>query len=321
MDISFIIPVYNVEQYIAKAIFSVIETDWQDLMYEIIIIDDESPDNSIAIVENILSKNPSFPIKIISQKNKGLGGARNTGISVAKGEYLFFLDSDDYIIPETFPYLVQKAKISHLDILEFASCRVDSDYKLIDTIFLNTTNEKILTGEQYVAEIDFANSACNKLYRNLFLKSQNIRFLEKVYIEDAPFNVEVFSKALRIMAVDKIGAAYLQNVSSITRSKRTSTYLTKFINDSILVTERINYIALSFKNKKASEKIRNKTAYFLTGILWMILRANHFTRQDKRAAIASLKEKSLFPYYHKTGSVLRDIFLFPINILGSLRIL
>lgn len=321
MDISFIIPVYNVEQFIAKAILSIIDTQWEDLQYEIIIVDDESPDNSVKVINEIILTHPTISINFISQKNKGLGGARNTGMAIAKGQYLFFLDSDDYIISETFPALLHIAKTHELDVLEFAASRVDENYQLIDNIFFNTTNDSILSGNEYVKNIDFANSACNKLYNNIFLKKNNIVFLERVYIEDAPFNVEVFSNAFRVMAVDMIGAVYYQNMASITRSKRTSEYLTKFINDSIIVTEKINLLSSSYKDNRAKDIIKKKVACFVSGILWMILKGNGLKLSEKKILIKSLREKLLFPYYHTTGFLSRNIFLFIFNLLGTLRIL
>ena len=95
--ISIIIPVYNVEKYIVQCINSTLHQDLSENEYEILIIDDESPDQSVDLIKKQFYNIPS--IKIISQKNKGLGGARNTGIKNASGEYLLFLDSDDFLLP------------------------------------------------------------------------------------------------------------------------------------------------------------------------------------------------------------------------------
>jgi len=177
MNISFIIPVYNVEKYIGKAMMSIIDDNWGKYKYEIIVVDDESPDNSITVVKEIKTRHPDSIIKIISQKNKGLGGARNTGLENAEGDYIFFLDSDDYILKNTFRNLLELAYEKQLDVLEFGAIRVDEEYKQIDEIFINTTNNNIYTGEHYVNIINFANSACNKIYNREFLIRQNILFI------------------------------------------------------------------------------------------------------------------------------------------------
>ncbi len=102
--VSVIIPVFNVENYVAGAVHSVLAQTYKD--FEIIIVDDESPDRSIEICQNIQDAR----IKIVHQKNRGLAGARNTGIRNAKGDYLAFLDSDDLWAPEKLEQHVQ-----HLD--------------------------------------------------------------------------------------------------------------------------------------------------------------------------------------------------------------
>ena len=85
---SIIIPVYNVEKYIGKCLESVMNQTYKD--YEVIVVNDGTKDNSMDIVKN-------YPVKIIEQENQGLSVARNTGVKKAKGEYIIFLDSDDYI--------------------------------------------------------------------------------------------------------------------------------------------------------------------------------------------------------------------------------
>ena len=103
--ISIIIPVYNVEKYIVQCINSALHQDLSENEYEILIIDDESPDHSVDLIRKKFDNIPS--IKIISQKNKGLGGARNTGIKNASGEYLLFLDSDDFLLPNVLKELYE----------------------------------------------------------------------------------------------------------------------------------------------------------------------------------------------------------------------
>ena len=315
MHISFIIPVYNVEKYVEKAIMSVVNNNWGEYEFEIVIVDDESPDNSVEIIKNIKTQYPEVSINIISQKNKGLGGARNTGVDNATGDYLFFLDSDDYILQGVFVDLLSKAYKNNLDVLEFAAKRVDEKHELIDEVFLLSTNGKVLSGDQYITEVSFANSACNKLYKREFLQSENIRFIERVYIEDAPFNVEVFLKAQRVEACDTIAAAYLQNTSSITRSKRSGQYLEKFIADSITVTARIFELSKHYQTHKAQQKIKTKAAFFTAGILRMILVNNTISVQQKQTAYRKLQENNLMPFYHPTGSYVRTCFLYAANML------
>ena len=106
MRLSIVIPVYNVELYIRKCIESVLCLPFSKSDYEIIVVNDGTPDNSMDIVKEYESYSN---IHIISQENKGLGGARNTGLRSAKGEWVYFLDSDDSIDYHSFITLFQKA--------------------------------------------------------------------------------------------------------------------------------------------------------------------------------------------------------------------
>ncbi|HEY0092628.1 MAG TPA: glycosyltransferase family 2 protein, partial [Flavobacterium sp.] len=123
MKLSIVIPVYNVENSLRKCVESALNNDLPLDDFEIIIIDDESPDNSLKIAEEFALANPN--VRVISQENKGLGGARNTGIKAAAGDYLLFLDSDDYLSPGKLGSLMSEVKINAPEILEFGAAVVD----------------------------------------------------------------------------------------------------------------------------------------------------------------------------------------------------
>lgn len=109
IEITIAIPVYNASKYIQKSLDSAIHQDFKN--YEIVIIDNKSTDNTLQIVEDIIKKNPNHSIRIIKHPiNKGLGASKNTAIDNAKGKYLFFMDSDDLIEPNTLTVLYDKIK-------------------------------------------------------------------------------------------------------------------------------------------------------------------------------------------------------------------
>src|SRR5690606_37919251 len=126
---SIVVPIYNVEMYIAKCLQSAIHNGMDSDDFEIIVIDDESRDNSVAIVEEF--KNVHTTIKLFSQKNKGLGGARNTGIDNASGNYILFLDSDDLLLPNTIKQIIRMAIENDLDILEFGAQGIDEKNRIV----------------------------------------------------------------------------------------------------------------------------------------------------------------------------------------------
>ena len=115
IDLSIIVPVYNVEAYIAECLNSLVNQNYQD--YEIIVVDDGSPDGSMIIADDIAKK--SDKIKIMHKENGGLSSARNFGLEHASGQYIWFVDSDDRIETDCLAQLVERMKKYDLDILSF----------------------------------------------------------------------------------------------------------------------------------------------------------------------------------------------------------
>lgn len=233
MLLTIIIPMYNVEKYVEKCISSVLDNDLEGYEYEIIIVDDESPDNSLPLVRNRFGH--LHHVRIISQRNLGLGGARNTGIRNAFGEYLLFLDSDDWVLPRTLKNLVETASSKKVDFLEFAAQGIDPEGNVVYH-YSNSTGNIVLDGVTYYNSVRYMNSACNKLYRLDFLLSNSLFFLERIFIEDFEFNTRVLLAAKRVMATDQLVSQYLQSPESITRTAN-SRKQQKMVNDILHVLE------------------------------------------------------------------------------------
>ena len=214
MKLSIIVPVYNVQDYLKTCITSLFNQNIDTYEYEVIAVNDGSTDNSLAILESLKK---IFDIKIITQENQGLSGARNTGIDAALGEYLLFIDSDDYILKNTLKEALNISQKKDLDILEFGINGVTKSDELVFTNKI-TTNGKVLSGEKYIASINFINSACNKFYKREFLNKHHLRFMENVFIEDIEFNSRTIFKAEKIQAIDTIIGHWLQREGSITRT-------------------------------------------------------------------------------------------------------
>ena len=125
MRLSIIIPIYNVEKYIERCINSIFEQNLASEDYEVLLIDDETPDQSGEIAKKIAESRDNY--HYIFQKNKGLGGARNTGILHAKGNYILFLDSDDWLDRNSISELLNEVHQRDLDILIFNMKNVSSN--------------------------------------------------------------------------------------------------------------------------------------------------------------------------------------------------
>lgn len=177
--VSVIIPVYNVEKYLATCINSVINQSFKD--YEIILVDDGSTDNSAAICDAYSDKYDF--ISVIHQKNKGLGGARNTGISAAKGEFLLLLDSDDYIHPNCLEICFNKAKEQQCDMVAFNQQAVYENGGT-GVVYCCPLKPNVLSTDVELKPLLFFCGACNRLYKTKLFTEHNIKFPEHLWYED-----------------------------------------------------------------------------------------------------------------------------------------
>ena len=205
--VSLIVPVYNTENYVSSCLDSLINQSLMDI--EIICIDDGSTDNSLSVLRKY--EKLDSRVKVISKPNAGAGSARNLGLKHAKGEYINFVDSDDWLDLNALEELYIKSKNDNLDILMYLLINYDdsteelyeTDYynlSCIDSKFDNKVfNYKDISDDMF----DLAVSPCNKLIKREFWNSLNYEFCEGVMFEDNPFFFKVFLGAKRVAITRK----------------------------------------------------------------------------------------------------------------------
>ena len=209
MGFSIIIPIYNVEQYLDTCLQSVVsQLSNND---ELILIDDGSTDNSLAIARRYISEN----IKIVSKTNEGLSSARNVGMRMATKDYLMFVDSDDWI------------EEGSLEKIRREISKLDNDIYLLNTRIVYTQNTKIIS-----PKIEFLNNkiaylppaAWDKIYRRRFVQECDIEFPFGMAFEDVPFTYELLIKAQCVRKLDIIFINWRQRENSISRSSTFKKY-------------------------------------------------------------------------------------------------
>lgn len=210
--ISVIVPVYNVEKYLSKCLDSILFQDFED--YEVIIVNDGSTDNSEQVAKEYVEKHPE-KFKLISQKNGGLGAARNTGIESASGEYFFFVDSDDTISRDALKTLYELATKRNADIILFDLGIIDENGKNIG-IAAGSKNENVEQNLKGNHSLFFdPPSACNKFFKASLFKETGIRFPGRVWYEDLRTIPKLYLKADNILYVNKPLYNYVQRKGSI----------------------------------------------------------------------------------------------------------
>lgn len=220
MKISIVIPVYNVAPYIKDCLHSVMVQSWQDNL-ECILVDDCGKDNSMQLVEERLQTyKGKIDFRIIRhQHNRGLSAARNTGIEAARGDYVFFLDSDDEITPDCIERLVKPLYEKDYDFVVGAYRLVGSQIKM-DSLRLKEGT--VLTGDEVLKsfrEKTWYLMSVNKLYKLSFLNRHHLRFLEGIIHEDELWSFQIACLAKSLYAVAHETYIYKAREGSITVNK------------------------------------------------------------------------------------------------------
>lgn len=214
--VSIIIPVYNVASYIEESLLSALNQTYNNIEY--IIVDDCGTDNSISIVRMLQQSNPHKDIKIIHHtQNRGLSAARNTGIQVATGEFLFFMDSDDVISPDCIEQHVKALNKYPNAVFSDANTKVINGrntffhYEEEATLSGKDIIEAYLNGKMHV-------SAGNKLYRRDFIVKNNLKFKEGLIYEDLVWSFDVIHKADAMVCLPCETYRYIIHEHSLTTS-------------------------------------------------------------------------------------------------------
>ena len=236
MKLSIIVPIYNVAPYLRKCVDSLLAQDITD--YEIILVDDGSTDDSGAIADEIVREamgngqwaidnetNSQSPIAnnptlcVIHQENAGLSAARNTGIATAQGDYIMFVDSDDYLQPNTLGALLAQAERDNLDVLRFNYQNVNEQYEVFlpfkDAKRDVDYSEDIVDGEIFLNKR--LGPACYAVMfvvrREIILKEQ---FTPGIYFEDTDWTPRMLIRAQRVASTPMVVYNYLWRQGSIT---------------------------------------------------------------------------------------------------------
>jgi len=224
--VSVIIPAYNCREYICRAVDSVLRQDVPSL--EILIVDDASPDDVVDVVTQRYGGDER--IKLIRHaENKKLGAARNTGLTHASGDYVFFLDADDWLEPGALKALLSIS--SHYD-AEIVACGVQKAFANGATEPYHAYAFACQGGKEalwYLAEYYIGSIAWNKLYRKDFLVENKLLFLEKYYHEDVIFSMRSAASCKKYMSINDIYVNYFQNENSITHVVPTPLHLASFL--------------------------------------------------------------------------------------------
>ena len=215
MKLSIVVPVYGVAKYLPKCVDSLLAQDISD--YEIILVDDGSPDECPQICNQYAEQYSN--IKVIHQANAGLSAARNSGIAVAQGDYIMFVDSDDYLQPNVLGALMEQVEREQLDVLRFNYQNVNEQYEVFlpfkDAKRDVDYSEDVVDGETFLNKR--LGPAC---YAVMFVVRREIvlqeQFTPNIYFEDTDWTPRMLISAQRVASTPMVVYNYLWRQGSIT---------------------------------------------------------------------------------------------------------
>lgn len=262
--VSLIVPIYNTAKYLDKCLNSLVNQTLKDI--EIILINDGSTDNS----EEIINKFNDKRIKYICKQNEGIGKTRNLGIDISTGEYIAFVDSDDYLSLDFCEKMYNKAK---KDNCELVVCDFFDDIlgKISKRNFFHFEDTNIKSNPELILKINLG--PCNKIYKKNLFKNKTNRFVENLKYEDAPLVIKVLLDSKKIGKIDECLTYYVIHEQSQTTIRDKKMYDIIKIVDIIvkdlekakisknIITDLITSILLDYNIQQRyikSKKERNK---------------------------------------------------------------
>ena len=295
MKLSIIIPVYNVEALVERCIRSVAEQNIGPNEYEIIIVNDGSTDNSLKICEQVSSDYKH--IKIHSQTNSGLGGARNKGLSLATGEYIWFIDSDDFIAPNVLQEMIQKVERFDLDILAFDFNCTDIDGNKIDWINFkfNFNGQEILTGPEFYY-LNYNDSYIwLYFFRRELLLNNNLKFEERVNMQDSEILPRIMHHVKSVAFLNKEIYSYVNRPDSFINNRNKNVRIKYY--KSVLT---VSHLLSKFQSGLYEESLISKALKFklqeINRILFFSFLYDPFDKDSLKEILVETKKNNLYPF-------------------------
>lgn len=310
LQLSIIIPMYNVASYVRKCIASVLNQDLPYEQYEIIVVNDGSTDNGMEVLREMLRTDSCLQKMkdlghwtVVTQENQGLSGARNTGIPLAKGKFIQFIDSDDYLEPNVLGSLLEQMERDDLDVLRYNYQNVNEQYE----IFVPCKNpkqfvsysEEVCDGRTFLEErLGYACYAWQFVLKATLLQDRKDYFTPGILFEDTDWTPRILLKATRVASTPKIVVNYLIRVGSITLSV-TKEKKEKILRDKLSTIEKLA--------KWGQENGMNWHFEMLTRMALSLLHDPVYSLEEKQTVIARLRDMRQFPLTTRKLALLKKI--------------
>ena len=341
MHLSIIVPFYNAEKHLECCINSLVNQVLREEDYEIILINDGSTDNGKEIAEAYRKKHDN--ISIYNQVNQGLGATRNIGIELAKGDYVYFIDSDDYLAFNTLDIILNYAFKYHLDLLGFSTFPTPR----VDLIASKTNNQftdiEVLKGIDFLIEHKNHDlGACWYIIKRDYLIKSGFKFVEGKFFEDVVFTYNMFLHSKRSLYLPIDAHRYVTVPNSITNNDN-QVHLKKVIEDYTSLIHRMNELIIKISSKIEPnynvivDNIKFKRSVNVYFMFYKMIRSNiSINKIDK--ILKGFKKAGVYPltnfigdqYYQRKFKISVYVFnnkylfyllLYPLRLLNRFKLI
>ncbi len=300
MKLSIIVPVYNAERWLRRCVKSLLNQDIDKSEYEILLVDDGSTDGSLVLAHQLAAE--AGNVRVFTQPNAGPGAARNRGIDNAKGQYLMFVDADDYIKPKSLSSILDLAISNDIDLCLYRIIIVTKDN---DTQQQNSSpliSAPTLLSEENLIRYPFG-SACKCLFRKNMIDEHNIRFAPITYDEDTLFMTTVIAFSEKV--VDTGSYIYIYDLTKSPSSRKEIIQRTKKrLLDSLVLIEETKKLSLSNQPRSKFKLFLGQRANSLivSQVISIIRKRNVYGYDFVYKYIQAIRQKGLYPIKGKAIS-------------------
>lgn len=317
--LSIIIPMYNVEMYIANCLDSILSSDLPTDSYEIIIINDGSTDSGPSIVEDYLKQYHN--IHYITQENQGQSTARNQGIKVSKGEYIWFIDADDKISPNSSGILKSLSINPQIDILGIKLLDVEEDGTIITESCTqpSLSHDMVMKGRDAIINGYNPSSVCALITkRDLFLQN-DLYFVPGITHQDVELSYRLMARANHVMFSTLCPYIYIQHSTSVSHTVVAVKKL-KYILDDITIIHSFNQLAKDFidNDTELFSAIDKRIRNIQLGMIWGVYSKRKSLRNlgIYNDIVKSIKDEKLYPMKLHFDSWKKNVWAWYLNMFS-----
>lgn len=241
-----VVPCYNVEDYLCRCLDSLVHQDIPESDYEVIAVDDGSTDSTGEICDRYAKEYPQ--VKVMHQTNAGVSVARNNGMSIAQGQYLFFVDGDDFVAENCFKVLLHIAETNALDVVMFDFKAVNPDTPVPTAQSSEAQDVKVITGKEFLTDNCLHGAVWLYFVKRELVERERLHFPVDRMCDDNVFSLSAILAAHRMIKLSKVCYYYVQRPGSIIHEKGTAHKL-KYMGDIIYCSKQFGEVIEKYRGE------------------------------------------------------------------------